>query len=236
MTELNLEINGFASNDALRPALTEFIGSKLDQALAKSGKSSIALSGGHTPGLLYRDMSSLPLEWQHIHVTLVDERWVPDSDPASNARLVKENLLQGNAAAAKFTGLYDGSADPLHAEIAINKQLQKLPLPLDIVVLGMGEDGHTASWFPGSAQLPGLLDPQNPLLCSAATAPAEPCQRMTLTLSMVMNSRQLVLYIVGRRKWEVLQTAMESGSPETLPVRAVLQQNRVPLQIYYAAR
>jgi 6-phosphogluconolactonase len=200
----------------------------------------MAVSGGSTPKSLFARLAASDLPWEKVTITLVDERWVDADHPDSNARLVRENLLQDKAAAADFVPLKTPAPDPFAAEDEVQARLTDLPMPFDVVILGMGSDGHTASFFPGANTLRRALHPETEgsgehQLCCAVRPPHAPHDRMTLTLSVLLQAKHLILHVVGKDKWQVLQKALQSGKSEELPVRAVLHQSRVLLDIYYAA-
>ena len=202
------------------------------EALAARGHASIALSGGTTPRRFLQALSRQPLDWANVTVTLVDERWVPDDHERSNARLVKEHLLQQEAASARFVPLYRATATPDEslADIAA-----ALPATLDVVVLGMGGDGHTASFFPGGDRLADAMDPATTATVLPMRAPGAGEPRITLTLPVLRDAGHLYLHIEGGEKRQVLQQALSGqGKGAGYPVRNVLQALRAPLQVYLA--
>ena len=224
----------FTDNDSLLDALVARIAMQLRKGIALRSVASLAVSGGRTPEPLLRRLAAEELDWSRVKVTLTDERWVPDDHADSNARLVHNTLFQGDARQAEFIPLYQAGADPYIAAPAVNARLQQLALPLDVVVLGMGDDGHTASWFPGAAELDRALQAPDEERCCAITPPTAAHSRMTLTLPMVLKARLLLLYIVGQNKLQTLQRAKVDGPVEELPVRALLHQSETALQIYFA--
>ena len=167
-------------------------------------------------------------------MTLADERWVEASSADSNERLVRNHLLQNHATEARFIGLKTPAASAESGAEQCQQQLSALPDSLDVVILGMGEDGHTASFFPGAIALSRALDPQTTIDCLALTPSTAPHERMTLTLPRLLRCDQLYLHLCGNAKLSVLDQARQSGPVEEMPVRAVLRQSQSPLAIYWA--
>ena len=177
--------------------------------LACDGKASPAVSGGTTPTVFFEHLAREKLDWARVTVTLVDDRCVPESSDRSNVRLVKEHLLQHEAAASRFVPLAAGQ-DQTIAPL----------LPFASVVLGMGLDGHTASFFPGGDHLAAAL--AGPHLIETMRAPGAAEPRLTLTLPALLQTDFLVLHIEGAAKREVLATAETAGPIEQMPIRAIL--------------
>ncbi|HRD44976.1 MAG TPA: 6-phosphogluconolactonase, partial [Caulobacter sp.] len=148
-------------------AAAEAIADWLVAGLAEDDRASFIATGGTTPGEVYDLLSTLPLPWDHISVTLSDERWVAPDSPDSNERLLRDRLLVGEAAGANFVPLWSRAATPEDAAEAAEAAIADL-LPADVVLLGMGEDGHFASLFPGSPVLEDGLDPLGGSLVIAA--------------------------------------------------------------------
>ena len=202
----------------------------LEDAIAARGVASIALSGGRSPGPVLKALSGASLDWSKVLVTLVDERWVAPDHADSNERLVRETLLQGPAAAARFLGMKNEAADAYAGQAACEAAFAALPWPLDIVLLGMGEDGHTASLFPEAAELAEGLSTK--ALTIAVTPPAAPHQRMSLTASAILKSRHVFLQIGGAAKKAVYDRALEGGPVEELPIRLALCQHGVSVEVW----
>lgn len=141
------ERHEFATRGELAVMLARSVASTLGEAIAARGTAFIAVSGGTTPAGFFRALSQEPLDWGKVIVTLVDERFVPENSDRSNAALVRANLLQNRAAEARFVGLYQPAATVEEAATQASEALKPLPWPLDVAALGMGLDGHTASFF-----------------------------------------------------------------------------------------
>jgi 6-phosphogluconolactonase len=166
-------------------------------------------------------------------VTQVDERWVPEDHPDSNARLIRSQLLHGAAAGARFISMKTAAAEAFDAEAQASQALAAFRDGIDVTVLGMGSDGHTASFFPGASTLSRALDPKGEALCVAVRPPVAPHDRMTLSLAGLLRSRHLYLHISGAEKRQVLDQALAGGPVEALPIRAVLFQSQPELHVYY---
>lgn len=229
------KVHRFDDPGELAGAMAREIAALLEMAIAERGEALLAVSGGRSPKALFRALSRCALDWSRVTVTLVDERWVPEDSEASNARLVRESLLQGCATEARFLGLWSAAPDSRRGAEAAEACLRSLPLPFDALVLGMGEDGHTASLIPGGDSLGRALDPQGERLCLALRAPGIEHPRLTLTLPALLRARQIFLLVAGEAKRRVLDAAWREGPVAELPVRALLHQNRVPVTVYYSS-
>lgn len=231
---LNIASHSFADCEALAVSLAGRIADLLQEAIAKRGRALLAVSGGTTPRHFFDRLSRTALDWSRVTVTLVDERWVPESSERSNARLVKAMLLKDEAAAATFVPLYQDAPTPEAGLAALEAQVDALALPFDAVVLGMGADGHTASFFPGGDRLADVLDPAGRarVLPMRAAGAGEP--RITFTLPALLDARALFLHIEGDGKRRVLADALLGmGEGRGYPVRAVLEQSRIPVSVYW---
>ncbi len=221
-------IHEYPDAPALAAALAEYVAAAIERRLWRDGKAAIALSGGTTPVKFLQALSRRELDWKAVTVTLVDDRWVPATSPRSNASLLGANLLQGPAAAAKFVHLVNQAETPEAGRAAIEVAIAGLHLPFAAVVLGMGADGHTASFFPGGDHLAEALQPAAGRLVETmhATAAAEP--RITLTLPIMLAADAIAIHIEGAAKRDVLAAAMQAGPLEEMPIRAVLAQQPAP--------
>ncbi|HMM75979.1 MAG TPA: 6-phosphogluconolactonase [Gammaproteobacteria bacterium] len=227
-----IELHRHAEVGTMASALAAAVEAALVQALAVRGEASLAVPGGRTPLPLFSRLAQRDLDWARVHVTLTDERIVPVTDPLSNERLVREHLLQGAAAGARFHPLMNGHEDPEARAQAAWEQLAWLPRPFDAVVLGMGEDGHIAGLFPGVPS--NTLDPAAAPGCVTTTAPVAPVERLSLNLAALLDARRLWLVLAGPAKLAVLVEALRPSPIKALPVRALLTQTVVPVRVEYA--
>lgn len=209
----------FTAREELAETLARDVADELIRAIAAKGKATLAVSGGATPKLFFDKLSRAELAWARVTVTLVDERQVPESSERSNARLVRQHLLQNKAAAAKFVPLFD------------NAEAGKTSA-FDVAVLGMGSDGHTASFFPGADRLAEALDSDTPQRLIEINAPGAGEPRLTFTLPVLEAAGRLALHIEGAEKKTVLNRALGDGPQEDMPVRAVLR-SQTPVTLYW---
>ncbi|MDO7834987.1 6-phosphogluconolactonase [Sphingobium sp. HBC34] len=222
----------FATGAEAAADLAARIASILSQAVAARGIATLAVSGGRSPRPVLEALRQVDLDWGKVVVTLVDERWVAPDSADSNERLVRETLLQGAAAQARFVPMKTDAADAYAGQPAVEAAFAALPWPLDIVLLGMGDDGHTASLFPGAAELAEGLSSSARTI--AVTPPAAPHQRLSLTASAILDSRQVFLQIGGAGKKAVYDRALAGGPVEELPIRLALLQDQVPVDVWIA--
>lgn len=209
----------FPNRDTLAAGLADRVALGLSRAISRKGESVLAVSGGTTPTLFFEHLSRQPIAWEKVAITLVDERQVDEDSPRSNARLARQNLLQNHAAAAKFVPLF-------------RNELAASALEFDIVVLGMGEDGHTASFFPGGNKLATALDLKNTTALLTMSAPTAPEPRLTFTLAHLLKAKILCLHIEGQNKQAAFEKAVAGTDVMEMPIRAVLQSDR-PLDIFW---
>jgi 6-phosphogluconolactonase len=215
-------LEAFTDPDALADSAAAAVAACLAQGLAARGHAALVATGGRSPGPVYDRLAEVELDWAHVVATLSDERQVDADSPNSNARLLRERLFRGRAEAARFLPLTD------YAEPALRKLL-----PFDAVMLGMGEDGHVASLIPGSPVLDVGMDPEGAALIAESPQGfgSPPVARITLTLSALLQSRAIFLLIAGEAKRQVIADAQAGAD---LPVRAILQQDRVPVRTLWA--
>ena len=204
--------------------LAEQIALILRQRLYAAPRASLALSGGSTPMLLFKALAQQVLDWQRLDIVQVDERWVAPSHPDSNSAQIREHLLQGRAVVARFYPLYENVASPSAGLGAVCQRLESLSWPLDVVVLGMGNDGHTASLFPDAPELVAAMAEHNGSKLAAITPPQQAQARITLTRRAIAGARHCILHIQGDDKLATLNKALaEPDNWAHMPIRAFLR-------------
>lgn len=217
--------------------LARHIARRLREAITVRGHAVLAVSGGRSPVEMFEQLRRQVLDWARVTVLLVDERCVPHNHAESNTALVRTHLLQDAAAAATFVPFFDTlpatlSDSALDALVeGANQRLAAHPWPMDLAVLGMGEDGHTASLFPGVPRLARALRGSGPLTWLRPVA--APHARITLTLPALLATRELALSISGASKLATYQQA-RLGADEALPVSLVLNQYQTPVSVWLA--
>lgn len=202
----------FESPDALTNAFAEDLVSILETGIKTRGRASLVVSGGRTPLALFKQLSNTDLPWDKVDITLADERWVSEDHEASNTSLVKNNLIQNKAAAARFVELRSDVEDANDGINLAERHLASMSQPFDALILGMGEDGHTASLFPCSEQVKDGLDMSSGRTCIAVQPTTAPHQRISLTLPALLNSRHIFLHLTGEKKKQVLLDAIYGPS------------------------
>ena len=207
----------------------------LERGIEGRGEAVLVVSGGTTPGPLFDALADADLDWERVSITLADERWVEPDDHRANEWLVRSKLLKNRAARARFIGLKQDAATPDLGERLCHNALSVLPRPFDVAVLGMGEDGHTASLFPGAVGLARALslDPAESL-CAAIAPSFGPPARMTLTLPVLRECGELMILCTGQAKMDTLKKALDEGPIEEAPVRAFLKKSAQSVSIYWS--
>jgi len=228
-----LEDHVFSSKQQLDEALTSAVSKCLRQALEQNNKAVLLVSGGTTPVKFFQNLSMEDLDWAKVTVLLADERWVAQTSDRSNERLVRDNLLKNKAEMANFISYFDQTMSPNEKAEIFNQDPCFLSDPADVLLLGMGADGHTASLFPDAENIKSLMDEESNKRILPVSASSVPEQRITLTFPILTNAKNLFLHFTGDLKREVLQKAL-SGQAE-LPVGQVLKRAAGEVSVYWAA-
>lgn len=208
-------------------ALAHDIAARMRARLRSAGHCTLAVSGGRSPVALFQQLARTDIDWPNVYVQLVDERYVPPDHPDSNEGLVRHHLLGGRAAHAHFLGLYRAGASIDQAVAAANDEFR----PIDLAILGMGNDGHTASLFPGARQLDDALAPHAAHYLHV-TPPQAPHERITLSLAALRTCGHLILYITGPEKRGILREA-EKKIDKRLPVSFLVAEPGVSLDVHW---
>jgi len=230
-----MTIERYPDQGGLADAASLAIADALSQASATRGRALFVATGGYTSRPVYDRLACALLDWSKVVVTLTDERWVGSGDPESNEGLIRDRLLQGPAARARFVSLKGDASTPEAAAREASARLAELGAP-DAVLLGMGEDGHVASLFP---QSPALAEGLAPLAPPCIAAPRgergpPPQARLSLSAAWLATARCVILLITGAEKLKVIEQALGGSDAYDFPVRAILQ--RAPhVRILWAA-
>jgi 6-phosphogluconolactonase len=227
-----IRIDRYPTRDALFDEAERLMVASLAEALETQPRATIALSGGSTPEPLYRRVAGQSVPWSRVAATLVDERWVPLNDADSNEAMIRR--ATESAEGLVVTGLYTGHETPEQGLAEVVRRVDALPRPFAVTVLGMGDDGHTASFFPGSDGLESALADSGAGLAVPIRAAGLRSPRITLTLPSVLSSRLIIVLLTGSRKLDVLERALQPGPVVELPIRAVLRQTRTPVRVLWA--
>lgn len=215
----------YPDRDTLMRDLAELVADQLRAAHATRDRATLAVPGGTTPAPFLRWLSEIELEWQDVRVLPTDERLVPESSPRSNAGLIRSNLIREQAAAAHLVPLHEPIRGAMVHRVASF-------LPIDVLVLGMGDDMHTASLFPGAPELARALAPDAPALVEI-TPPGQPEKRLTLTAPVLQKADVIHILITGADKRAALDRAVAGGPVEEAPVRVALTAP-CPVTVHYA--
>ena len=213
-----MSFESYPDRDVLNMDVADALASGLRMALAQNDFATLAVAGGTTPGPIFDILSAVHLDWDRVRVLPTDERWVPEDHPRSNTRLLRERLLTGPAAAATLLPLY--SDGPIETAVPALSDALTPVLPLSVVLLGMGDDMHTASLFPGAPGTEAALDPNAPTLCIVRPE-GQPETRVSLSAAALNGALDKHLVIIGADKRAAFEAALRLP-PEQAPIHAVI--------------
>lgn len=229
------EIETFLTVDTWAEACASRLAADLSAAIAANGRALFAGPGGSTPSPIYARLAQADLEWSKVAVTLIDERYVPETSPESNARLIRDVLLQGPASAGRFIPLYRPAVTVDRAAAEAAADLASECGRFDTVLLGMGEDGHICSMFPNSPTLKTLLTPTlKPTVLGVPPGrdgAAPTIERLSVNLPYLMGAGRVILALKGRAKRDVYEREAQ-GDPKVQPIAALLAHD-VPLEVIW---
>jgi len=224
--------NRFETREQASSQVAELISAALKRQIDAHNSAYMVVSGGTTPVACYSRLASTSINWSGVRLFLSDERWVSPEHADSNEKLVSDSL---QSAAAKAASLY-----PVYSEVIpierrcqqIERDLRKLPLPFACVLLGMGADGHFASLFADDDECSSGLELDGVQLCKPVHTASSPHARVSLTLSALCRSEEILLLIFGEEKWRTLENARRAH--ELYPVSRLLLQTRTPVHVFWA--
>jgi len=219
------------NSESLASDLCQCIGEILTEAIRKRGRASMAVSGGSTPIRLFKEFSLLSIDWTKIDLTLADDRWVDAKNADSNELLVRTHLMKNKAAQVNFIPLKNDAKTAKEGQKFSEKMLRKITLPFDVVVLGMGSDGHTASLFPCSDELPEAMNLNNSNYLISTSPKTAPYERLSLTARVIFDSKNVFLHLNGSSKLHTLESAMEYKDLNKMPIYTFLKNG---LSIYWS--
>lgn len=221
-------IESCATPDALADLAAGVVATALEAAIAGRGRAVLVGTGGRSPAPVYDRLAHTPLDWARVDVTLSDDRFVPPTSPDSNERLVRERLLVGQAAKARFTPVSVEAANVEAAADAVEAGVRSLA-PFDVMLLGMGEDGHVASLIPGSPVFTAGMDLAGDRYCLGIPAGvgSPPVARVTLTMPALLQAKLTLILIAGETKRAIV------ADGNGLPVHALLEQAKAPVRILW---
>ncbi|MEL6203167.1 MAG: 6-phosphogluconolactonase [Pseudomonadota bacterium] len=230
----DIEFHTYDTREQLAEALAMGVAGVLGGGIATRGSANLAVSGGSTPKLFFEHLSKTDIAWADVKVRLVDERIVPPDHERSNAGLATRHLIQNRAADAELVPYVVDAATPEECAAQSEPLMDIKDGRLDAVILGMGTDGHTASFFPEGSRLLSAIDLEDERNVIAMEAPGAGEPRLTMTLPYILDARFIALHIEGEEKRLVYEEALAGTDPLAMPVRAVLKQKVVPIHVFWA--
>lgn len=219
------------TREEIENQLCNSIVSALAHDLHRKGKASLLVSGGSTPTRLFNLLSKVELDWENVFISLVDDRFLEDNHSDQNGRMVKELLLINEAESATFIPLVQDASEIESNLSLLTDAFTKIPLPFSAVILGMGDDGHTASLFPDCDELIQGMDFNNQEQFIITNPKAAPYQRISLTRNAILNCNNLFLHFYGEEKMEVFEKASKNDNYLPYPIEGFIHQEKVELQV-----
>ena len=238
----NFEWHQGADQLSLAEHLAGEIVLQINQAIEAKGQAIVVFSGGSTPKPLFEALASDEIDWARVVVTLVDERWVDHNHTLSNSAFLQTYLLDLiDGPKPEFVTLYQSAETVEESCSLVLESYKKLTnssgsamQAFDVVVLGMGSDGHTASFFPDAANINELVDPNSTDALLTCSSPTTQVPRITWSVPCLLNTSFLALHITGETKADVFQRACVNHNAFELPIRCAIFQDTTKLQVFYA--
>lgn len=222
----------FLEQKELIDALSLNIIANLEKAILEKGKASLIVSGGSTPKPLFEKLSSFDIAWDKVKVALCDERWINPKDKDSNEKLVKNSLLINFASKSQFISMYQEKIDIEDAQELCSDIYKKELFPFDVLILGMGNDGHTASLFPNNIKLKEAFEINN-RLCICMEPNDAPYKRMSLTKKAILSANNIYLHFEGIEKQNIYKKVLEGVDRYEMPIASILNQDKKIIEVYY---
>jgi len=219
---MNNEYSNFISKDELANCLSLSVADILKQGIKENGKVTLLLSGGNTPKLFLNTLSEINIDWEKVTVGLVDERCVSTTSKNSNENLIKTELCKNNAINLNFIGMSQDNYEEIYKEEFKN---------IDVLILGMGTDGHTASLFSYNEDLLVAFDPKNQNFCIKIIPETAPHKRISLTLNSILKAKNIFLHIEGAEKIKVYNEVIQSDDAIKYPIVKVLNSSNT-IKVY----
>lgn len=230
---MNSILKSFDSQESLIENFSQEIIEKLELAIKERDNAILLVSGGSTPKYLFNKLSNIDFPWEKVKIGLVDERWIPENNNDSNAKLVKKLLLKNKASKASFVSLYQPNKEAKKAEDFCSELVKQEYFPCDVIILGMGNDAHTASLFPHKEELKYGLDIAYGNYCISMMPNDANHMRMSLTLSAILKAKNIYLHIEGKNKKYIYNKAIVESNYKKSPISAVLRNNIKKVKVYY---
>lgn len=228
-----MDLKAFPRFASLADALADRVEAELGEEIASAGRASLIVPGGTTPGPFFDILCRRALAWDKVTVTLTDERWVPVSSERSNERLVRARLLAHEADQAAFVPLKSDAASAREAVPEIEARIARISRPF-VAVAGMGDDGHTFSWIPKAGGLAAALDPEGARVCAIVPPHSSNLgERISLTLRAALEARMIFVLARGEEKRRAFEAALAGKDVAEMPIRALMQQTRVPVAFFW---
>ena len=223
---------GMETRAQLEARLADRIGQILHDEIEKNGKASLLVSGGSTPKGLFEKLSGLAIPWDNVTISLVDDRFVADNHPDQNGTMVKELLLQQAASNASFVPLISGNDIDASLKEA-SAAIKSIAPPYTIVILGVGEDGHTASIFPDSEEMERAISVYTSEALMVTNSRLLPYSRITFALNALLNSKHIFVHCYGVIKGRIIDEARQQEGARPYPIAAFLNQTKTPIEVYW---
>ena len=234
MTEVERGEYFYASKDALFNEIRHQIVEEIEVGLRERERFALALCGGRTPAPLFRTLSKVNLDWGRVDVHMVDERWVCRDHEASNEKMLRVSLFRNRGARAKLMPLPPRELSTEEAALHHNRRLIGQPWNLDLTLLGMGEDGHVASIFPGDSKSNRVIAGETTGVYCATEAPSGYRERVGLSYAGLLGSSRILLLITGDLKRDLYCAGVPNDQGKWLPVHHLMNQRKVPLTVFWA--